>query len=90
MRKIVLRIALWVLAGATATCFWVLFAMLAHPRPEWGYSAVVAITVPATLFRQNQPVTYQSLILLNATLYGLAGLAIESLLRLSRRQPIQS
>lgn len=90
MQRIGLRFALWALVGAAITCFWVLFAMLAHPSPDWGHGAVVAITVPATLFRRSQPVTYQSLILMNAALYGLVGLAIEPLLRLRHRPPAKS
>jgi len=59
--------------------------MLAHPRPNFGHWTVVAITMPASLFRQHRPVSYQSVMFLNAAIYGLIGLAIEPLFRLPRR-----
>ena len=79
------RIGLWGLIGATVTCFWVLFGMLAHPRPDFGHWTVVAITMPASLFWRHRPATFYSVMLLNAGLYGLVGLALEPLFRLRRQ-----
>jgi hypothetical protein len=79
------RISLWILIGAAVTCFWVLFGMLAHPRPDFGHWTVVAITMPASLFWQHRAVTYYEVMFLNAAIYGLVGLAIESLRLLRHR-----
>ncbi len=84
MRRLALRIACWVLAGAAVTCFWVLFAVLAHPRPDWGHWTIVEITVPASLFWRHGPVSYYTVIFLNAVIYGLAGLALEPLFQIRR------
>ena len=78
------RIGLWALIGATVTCFWVLFGMLAHPRPNFGHWTIVAVTMPASLFWQHKPVTYYTVMFLNAAIYGLIGLGLEPLFRLHR------
>lgn len=84
------RIGLWILIGATVTGFWVLFGMLAHPRPDFGHWTAVAVTMPASLFWRHRPVTYYEVMLLNAALYGLIGLALEPLFRLRRQSPAQT
>jgi hypothetical protein len=84
------RIGLWILIGATVTGFWVLFGMLVHPRPDFGHWTVVAVTMPASLFWRHRPVTYYEVMLLNAALYGLIGLALEPLFRLRRQSPAQT
>lgn len=84
MLKAGLRVGMWVLAGAIVTCFWVLFAMVAGPGRFDGHWTVVAITVPASLLWRTTPLTYYSVMFLNAGIYGLIGLAIEPLIR-SRR-----
>jgi hypothetical protein len=81
------RICLWVLVGATVTCFWVLFGMLAHPRPDFGHWTIIAVTMPASLFRQHKPVTYYEVMFLNAAIYGLVGLVLEPLFRRHRPAP---
>ncbi len=89
MQRMTLRIAFWVLAGAAVTCFWVLFGMLAHPPANFGHWAVVAITLPASLISSliwpAKPVTWHTVMFLNAAIYGLAGLALEPLFRRRRR-----
>ncbi len=85
MQRMPLRLACWVLAGAAVACFWVLFGMLAVPRPDWGHWTVVAITVPASLFWRHGPVSYYTVMFLNAAIYGVAGLRLEPILRLRRR-----
>jgi hypothetical protein len=89
MQKMALRIACWVLAGAAVTCLWTLFAMLAVPPPGFGHWAVVAVTLPASLLSSllwpAKPVGWQTVMFLNAAIYGLAGLALEPLFRLRRR-----
>jgi hypothetical protein len=80
------RICLWVLIGAAVTCFWVLFGMLAPLRSNFGHWTIVAITMPASLFCQHRPVTYYSVMFLNAAIYGLIGLAFEPLFRLRHRR----
>jgi hypothetical protein len=90
MRRTGLRIGIWILAGAIVTCFWVLFAMIAGPGQFDGRWTVVGVTMPASLlFRPTARVGWQSVMFLNAGIYGLVGLAIGPLLRLRyrRRQP---
>ena len=89
MRRTGLRIGIWVLVGAIVTCFWVLFAMIAGPSHFDGHWTVVAVTLPASLLWQSKPLTWYTVMFLNAAIYGLVGLAIEPLLRL-RHQPRQS
>jgi hypothetical protein len=84
------RIALWVLVGATVSCFWTLVMVLTGPHHNIGHWPVVTITIPASLFRRNQPVTYYEVMFLNAGLYGLIGLALEPLFRLHRHSPAKS
>ncbi len=81
MRRTGLRIGLWLLSGATVTCFWVLFAMIAGPGHFDGHWMVVAITIPASLLERTGAHTWYSVMLLNAGLYGLIGLAVEPFLR---------
>ena len=82
------RIALWILIGAAVTCFWVLFGMLAFPHYNISHWTVVAITVPASiLLPRSRPITYYEVMLANAIIYGLVGLALEPLFRLRRRFP---
>jgi hypothetical protein len=81
-----LRICLWVLIGAAVTCFWTL-VMMAAPGHNIGHWTVVTITVPASLLGRHGPVTYYTVMFLNAAIYGLAGLALEPLFRLRRQLP---
>jgi hypothetical protein len=82
------RIGLWVLIGATVTCFWVLVMMLLGPHHDISHWPVLAITIPASvLLPRSRPVTYYEVMLLNAALYGLVGLALEPLFRLRHRLP---
>jgi hypothetical protein len=83
------RIALWVLIGATVSCFWTLLMVLVDPRHNVGSWPIVAITIPASLFRRHQAVTYYEVMVLNAAIYGLIGLALEPLFRLRRQSPIK-
>jgi hypothetical protein len=71
------------------TCFWTLFAMIAGPGRFNGHWTVVAITLPASLFCLTRPVTWQTVMFLNAAIYGLAGLAIEASILLRRASPIK-
>lgn len=89
MRKTGLRIGLWVLLGATVTCFSVMFAMIAGPGHFDGRWTVVAITIPASLLWRTGAHTWYSVMFLNAGIYGLAGLAIEPILRLHRSLPVK-
>ncbi|HEY1768054.1 MAG TPA: hypothetical protein VGG26_10375 [Terracidiphilus sp.] len=87
MRKTLQRVGLWVLIGATITCFWVLVMMLIGPRHNISHWPIIAITIPASMFGRSRPVTYYEVMLLNAVIYGLTGLALEPLLRLRRQLP---
>ena len=89
MRRTSLKVSIWVLAGAIVTCFWVLFAMVAGPGHFDGHWTVVAITVPASRLWQTKPVTWYTVMFLNAAIYGLLGLAIEPLLRFRRQLPLE-
>ncbi len=85
------RIALWVLIGATVTCFWVLFGMLTLARYNISHWTVVAITVPASLLLpRTRPVTSYEVMFANAAIYGLVGLAFEPLVRLRHWFPAKS
>ena len=82
MRRTGLRVGIWVLAGVIATCFWVLFAMIAGPGHFDGHWTVVGVTIPASLLLTARPFSWQTVMLLNAAIYGLIGLAIEPFIRL--------
>jgi len=84
MRRTGLRVGIWVLAGAIVTCFWVLFALIAGPGRFDGHWTVVAVTMPASLFGPTRPVSWHTVMFLNAAIYGLIGLAVEPLIRLRR------
>ena len=88
MLRPVLRIGLWTLGGAAAVYFWAILVTLAgfsYNLAHWTVAAT--ITVPASLFwRTGPPPSFYWLILLNAIIYGLVGLAIELLLRLRRQR----
>ncbi len=88
MRRMGLRIGVWVLSGATVACFWVLFAMIAGPGHFDGHWTVVAITLPASLLLQTGPISWHSVMFLNGAVYGLIGLTMEPFLR--HRQPQNS
>jgi hypothetical protein len=90
MKPAIERIFLWVLIGATVACFWALFAVVIGPRFNLGHSTVVALTVPASWFWRSRPVTYYEVMLLNAAVYGLVGLALEPLFRLRHQLPTTS
>ncbi|HET6206880.1 MAG TPA: hypothetical protein VFD98_08730 [Terracidiphilus sp.] len=83
------RIGLWALAGFAVACFWVIFSLIIPRGINFGHWAITSITAPASLLR-HRPVTWYEFILLNAAMYGLAGLAVEPfrlLLRLRGRRP---
>jgi hypothetical protein len=87
-----LRVGLWALIGAVVACFWVLFAMIAGPGHFDGHWTVVAITMPASLialYRPTGPVSWHTVMFLNAAIYGLIGLAIEPLIWLRRSSSIK-
>jgi len=75
------RIGLWVLVGIMVACCWVAVGFLASPMYNLGQSTLVAITAPASLFGRKEPLGVIWFILLNGALYGMAGLAVESLRR---------
>jgi hypothetical protein len=89
MRKMGLRIGVWVLTGATVACFWVLFAVIAGPGHFDRHWTVVAITLPASLLWSTRPLTWHMVAFLNAGLYGLVGLTIEPLIRLRHSTPLK-
>jgi hypothetical protein len=76
-----LRICLWILIGATTACFWALVMTVIGPRYNVAHWPILTITVPASLFGRNRPVTYYESMLINAALYGLIGLALEPVFR---------
>ena len=82
------RIGLWVLVGVMVACCWVAIGFLAGPSYNPGGSTIAAITAPASLLGRKVPLGVLWFILLNGGLYGILGLAIESLrwpLRVSHR-----
>jgi hypothetical protein len=85
MGKTLQRVGLWILIGATVTCFWVLVMMLIGPRHNISHWPIITVTIPASMFGRNRPVTYYEVMLLNAVIYGLIGLALEPLFRLRRQ-----
>lgn len=84
MRTTVLRIGIWVLGGALVVGFWTIL-MMTNPGHQFGRWAVFSVTVPVSLLGRARPMTYQSVMLLNAAAYGLIGLAVEPILR---RRPL--
>jgi hypothetical protein len=82
-----LRICLWILIGAAVACFWALVMTVIGPRHNISHWPILTITVPASLFGRNRPVTYYEVMFLNAAIYGLIGLALEPLFRLRHRSP---
>jgi hypothetical protein len=79
------RIEFWVLAGLAVAAGWVLFGMLRGgngPGPNLAVWPIVLITAPAALLARTRiPIAYYWFILANGAVYGLAGMAIEVLLR---------
>lgn len=73
------RIGLWVLLGILAACCWVAIGFLAPLTYNPGRSAIAAITAPASLLGRRMPLGMLSFVLLNGGLYGILGIAIESL-----------
>jgi hypothetical protein len=78
------RIALWALAGLAVACFWVIFSLLIPRGVNFGYWTITSITAPASLLR-HRPVTWYEFIALNAVIYALVGLAVETVRYLLRR-----
>lgn len=78
------RITFWALAGLAVACFWVIFSLLIPRGVNFGYWPIVSITAPASLLR-HRPVTWYQFIALNAAMYALAGLAVETLRYVLRR-----
>jgi hypothetical protein len=72
------RIAYWALAGFAVACFWVIFSLIIPRGINFGYWAITSITAPASLLR-HRPVKWYEFIALNAAIYALAGLAVESM-----------
>ena len=83
------RICLWILIGATVSCFWTLVFVLTGPHHNISHWPIITISVPASLFGRNRPVTYYDAMFVNAAIYGLIGLALEPLFRLRRQSPAQ-
>lgn len=77
------RIGLWVLVGFAVACFWVVFSLIIPRGINFGYWPIVTITAPASLLR-HRPVTWYEFIALNTAIYGLVGLAVESVRLLVR------
>jgi hypothetical protein len=75
------RIGLWVLLGIMVACCWVTIGFLAGPTYNPGRSTIAAITAPASLLGRKMPLGMLAFVLLNGGLYGVLGLAIESLRR---------
>ena len=75
------RIGLWVLLGIVVACCWVAIGFLAGPAYNPGRSTIAAITAPASLLGRRMPLGMLSFVLLNGGVYGVLGLAIESLCR---------
>ncbi|MGB6686923.1 MAG: hypothetical protein WBE76_03685 [Terracidiphilus sp.] len=71
------RIGLWALIGFAVACGWVILGLVMGPEYNLGRSTVVAITVPVSILGRTMPLTYYSVILLNAATYALFGLAQE-------------
>lgn len=84
IRKMGLRIGIWVPAGAIVTCFWVPFGMAVGPSHNFGHWTVVAITLLASLLWQTRPINWYTVMFLNGAIYGLVGFAVEPLIRLRR------
>ena len=82
------RIAFWALAGFAVACFWVIFSLIIPRGVNFGYWAITSITAPASLLR-HRPVTWYQFIALNTAIYGLAGLAVESLRFILRRPKLR-
>jgi len=78
------RIGIWILFGLVIACCWVLVGMLVGPPYNPGRSMVAAITAPASLIGRRMPLGILGFILLNGSLYAIAGLAFEPLRRLRR------
>jgi hypothetical protein len=71
-------------------CFWVLFAMLAGPGHNLAHWTVVTVTLPAYLLcPTDRPVSWHTVMFLNAGIYLLIGLAVEPLLRYRLRAAAQ-
>jgi hypothetical protein len=84
------RIGLWALIGAAITCFWTLAMMLAGPGHHISDWTILAITIPASVvLPRSRPFTYYEVMLVNAAIYGLIGLALEPLIRLRHRLPVK-
>ena len=79
------RIGFWVLFGIVVASGWVAIASLAGSTYNPGRSMIAAITAPASLLGRKMPLGVLWFVILNGGLYGVLGLAIESL-----RWPFQS
>jgi|HubBroStandDraft_1064217.scaffolds.fasta_scaffold1403872_1 hypothetical protein len=80
------RICLWILIGATITCFWTLVMVVAGPHHNISHWTILAVTIPASVvLPRSQPFTYYEVMFVNAAIYGLIGLAVEPFLRLRHR-----
>ena len=75
------KIAIWIVIGAAVAGVWVLIALAAGPSINFGRSAVVAITAPASLLGRRMPMTFYWFIVLNGAFYGVVGGAIALLAR---------
>jgi hypothetical protein len=84
------RICLWILIGATITCFWTLVMVVAGPHHNISHWTILAVTIPASVvLPRSRPFTYYEVMLVNAAIYGLIGLALEPLIRLRHRLPVK-
>ena len=80
------RIWMWVVAGILVATFWVVFGLIAGPGTDFGHWLVTSITAPAAVLCRavRFPVKYYEFIALNAAVYALIGLSVETARRFLR------
>ena len=84
------RIGLWIAAGFTVACVWVLVGVVIPRGVNFGMWTITAITAPASAICRSihAPISLYEFIAMNAALYGLIGLAVEPFLWIKRRRPL--
>jgi len=80
------RILLWVLAGFTVACCWVLVGMVIPRGVNFGIWPITAVTAPASAICRliHAPIKWWEFVAMNGAVYGVIGLGAEPLLRIPR------
>jgi hypothetical protein len=80
-----LRIAIWACVGALVVVIWRLYLSATFPNPLLGTARVlIDLTCPIALVR-HYPVSFYSVLLVNAGTYALVGVLVEIVRRQHKR-----